>query len=120
MDAISMANQQLSTVAATLLDDQEYLKKLSEMCSDKAKTWDQRTKVREAELYTLTQAIGIIKGAVTEKTTAATIRFAQQGMSLRLARAVAGDAGAMEALEAEAEAAEEAPAFFQRGSLSSR
>jgi len=118
MDEISMTNQQLTTVAATLLDDQEYLKKLSEMCSDKAKTWDQRTKVREEELYTLTQAIGIIKGAVTEKTTAATIRFAQQGMSLRLARAVASDANAMEAMEAEAEAAE-APAFLQRGSLAS-
>merc|ERR1719277_2290543 len=61
MDEISMANQQLTTVAATLLDDQEYLKKLSEMCSDKAKTWDQRTKVRQDELFTLTQATGIIK-----------------------------------------------------------
>mmetsp|Transcript_33302 Transcript_33302/g.75392 ORF Transcript_33302/g.75392 Transcript_33302/m.75392 type:complete len:761 (+) Transcript_33302:87-2369(+) len=116
MDEISMANQQLTTVAATLLDDQEYLKKLSSMCSDKAKTWDQRTKVRQEELFTLTQAIGIIKGAVTEKTTAATIRFAQQGMSLRLARAVASDATAMEAVEAEAEAADEAPAFLQSGS----
>merc|ERR1719436_1114686 len=112
-----MANQELTTVAATLLDDQEYLKKLSTMCNDKATTWDQRTKVRQDELFTLTQAIGIIKGAVTEKTTAATIRFAQQSMSLRLARAVASDDNAMEAVEAEAEAAEQAPAFLQRRSL---
>mmetsp|Transcript_26439 Transcript_26439/g.75691 ORF Transcript_26439/g.75691 Transcript_26439/m.75691 type:complete len:760 (-) Transcript_26439:48-2327(-) len=107
------ANQRLTVVEATLLDDKEYTNKLSKMCSDKAKTWDQRTNLRAAELSTLTQAIGIIKGAVAEKTSAATIRFAQQGMTLRLAKAVASDAPAMQAIEAEAEAAEDALAFVQ-------
>merc|ERR1719282_1645696 len=47
-----------------------------------------------------------MEGAVSEKTSAKTIRFAQQGTSIRLAQAVARDQGSMDALEAEAEAAE--------------
>merc|ERR1719282_618726 len=47
-----------------------------------------------------------MEGAVSEKTSAKTIRFAQQGTSIRLAQAVARDQGSMDALEAEVEAAE--------------
>mmetsp|Transcript_104584 Transcript_104584/g.337091 ORF Transcript_104584/g.337091 Transcript_104584/m.337091 type:complete len:757 (+) Transcript_104584:57-2327(+) len=113
IESIASASQELTTVEAALMDDKSYTNTLSSMCSEKAKTWDQRTNLRAAELSTLTQAIGIIKGAVAEKTSAATIRFAQQGMTLRLAKAVASDAPAMQAIEAEAEAAEDAPAFVQ-------
>merc|ERR1719420_2584169 len=115
-DFVKRKNAELTTVAAVLLDDQEYLKELSAMCELKAKTWDQRTQCRQDELSALTAAISIIKGAVSEKTTAATIRFAQQGVSVRLAAAVAGNEGAMEAVEAEAEAAddEEPLAFLQK------
>merc|ERR1719393_959122 len=115
-EEIGATSAALTTVAAVLLDDQEYLKELAAMCELKAKTWDQRTQCRQDELSALTAAISIIKGAVSEKTTAATIRFAQQGVSVRLAAVVAGNEGAMEAVEAEAEAAddEEPLAFFQK------
>merc|ERR1719181_2103282 len=78
-----------STVSAVLLDDQKYLMELSQMCSDKAKTWDQRTKVRADELSALTEATGIIKSTVAEKTQSSTIRFAQQHATVKLAQAVA-------------------------------
>merc|ERR1719420_1172104 len=108
-EEIGATSAALTTVAAVLLDDQEYLKELAAMCELKAKTWDQRTQCRQDELSALTAAISIIKGAVSEKTTAATIRFAQQGVSVRLAAAVAGNEGAMEAAEDE-----EPLAFLQK------
>merc|ERR1719195_1566616 len=110
--AIETNSEELTTVAATLLDDQEYLKELASMCHEKALTWDQRSKLRQNELAMLTEVIGIITSSVTEKTSAATIRFAQQHMSIRLARAVASSERAMEAVEAEAEEAEGTPIGF--------
>lgn len=109
IEEIAMNTEQLTTVAATLLDDQEYIMELSQMCSRKAQTWDQRSKVRQDELSTLTAVIAIIKGAVSEKTTAATIRFAQMGAGKRLADAAAQSPDAMELIEA---AAEDADASF--------
>jgi len=110
--AIETNSEELTTVAATLLDDQEYLKELASMCHEKALTWDQRSKLRQNELAMLTEVIGIITSSVTEKTSAATIRFAQQHTSIRLARAVASSERAMEAVEAEAEEAEGTPIGF--------
>jgi len=95
-----------TTVAATLLDDQEYLRELAGMCSAKASTWDQRSRVRQDELSALTSAIAIVKGAVSEKTTTATVRLAQQAVSVRAAEAMARNVPALEAAEAEAEAAD--------------
>jgi len=112
---IVSANQRLTTVEATLLDDKEYTNELSTMCQHKAKTWDQRSKVRAAELSTLTQAIAIISGVVQNKTSAATIRFVQQGVSVGVAEAVATNADAMNAIEAASEA-EDAASFLQQGS----
>merc|ERR1719414_1000123 len=106
IEQLEEASEQLSVVAAELLDDQQYLAKLSQMCQDKAKTWDQRSKVRQDEIFTLTEVIGIIKGSVTEKTTARTVRFNQQGLTLRIAQAIAESPDAMEAVEADAEAAD--------------
>jgi hypothetical protein len=116
---IKADSEELSTVAAKLLDDQQYLETLAQMCKDKKKTWDQRSSTRADELYTITQVIGIIKGAVSNKTRAATVRFNQAGVSLRIANAIAMDRSAMEAVEAEAEAAEEGQpaAFVQRTSV---
>jgi len=105
-EEIASTNQPLTVVSATLLDDQQYLAELSSMCTLKAKTWDQHTQVRQDEFSALTVAIGIIKSAVSEKTTAATIRFAQQGVSVRLAEEIAGDEDVMAVAEAEAEAAD--------------
>merc|ERR1719258_8246 len=59
--AIESNSEELTTVAATLLDDQQYLKELTEICSAKAKTWDQRSKCRQDELSALTAATAIIK-----------------------------------------------------------
>jgi len=107
-------SQQLSTVKSVLMQDKEYTNELSLMCNDKARTWDQRSRVRSDELATLAQAIGIIRGEVSEKTSAATIRFAQQAVSVRLAKEVALSPGSMEAIEAAAEDADAgAPALVQ-------
>lgn len=118
IEDIGTASQELTIVAADLLDDMEYLDELNTICSEKAKTWDQRTKLRANELTAITQATGIIKATVSEKTEASTIRFAQTGAVVHLADAVASSAGAMEAIEAEAEIAEDSPlGFLQRRSV---
>merc|ERR1719502_1656011 len=46
IEDIGTASQELTTVSAQLLDDMEYLDELNTICSEKAKTWDQRTKLR--------------------------------------------------------------------------
>jgi hypothetical protein len=114
--SIAGASEDLSTTSATLLDDQEYLKELSEICSKKAQTWDARSQVRQDELSALTAAIGVIKEGVVVNTTAATMRFAQTGVSVRMAAGLVRNPAWMEAAEAEAEAAEatEPLAFFQQ------
>jgi len=119
IEDIGTASQELTTTSAQLLDDMEYLDELNTICSDKAKTWDQRTKLRANELTAITQATGIVKATVSEKTQSSTIRFAQTGTVLRLADAVTSSASAMEAIEAEAEATEaEAPVgFLQKRSV---
>jgi len=119
IEDIGTASQELTTVSAQLLDDMEYLDELNTVCSEKAKTWDQRTKLRANELTAITQATGIIKATVSEKTQSSTIRFAQTGTVLHIADAVASSDGAMEAIEAEAEIAESDSAlgFLQRASV---
>lgn len=116
---MAMNSEELTTVSADLLDDKEYLADLAQMCSDKAKTWDQRSKVRQDELSAITAAMTIIEGTVAEKTSAATVRFAQQGVSVRIAERVATSDLAMEAIEAASEDADSEPAkapvaFLQR------
>lgn len=112
---IATLSSDLSTVAAVLLDDQAYLAGLADMCSKKAKTWDQRSGVRADELSAITAAVTILKETVSEKVSGATIRFTQQGVNVRLAEAVAQNEADMEAVEADAEASEgDAPAFLQR------
>jgi len=119
IEDIGTASQELTTVSAQLLDDMEYLDELNTVCSDRAKTWDQRTKLRANELTAITQATGIVKATVTEKTQASTIRFAQTGTMVHLADAVVSSDSAMEAIEAEAEAEDEAsaPSFLQKRSI---
>merc|ERR1719327_571708 len=119
IEDIGTASQELTTVSAQLLDDMQYLDELNTICSDKAKTWDQRTKLRANELTAITQATGIVKATVSEKTQSSTIRFAQTGTVLHIADAVASSDGAMEAIEAEAEIAESDSAlgFLQRASV---
>jgi len=103
VEDIAEASQELTTVSATLADDQKYLAELSQGCSDKAKTWDQRSKVRVQELTAITEATDIIKATVAEKTSSSTIRFAQTGSILHTADAVVNNENALEAIEEEAE-----------------
>jgi hypothetical protein len=119
IEDIGSASQELTTVSADLLDNMEYLDELNTICSDKAKTWDQRTKLRANELTAITQATGIVKATVAEKTQASTIRFAQTGAVTHLADAVANSDSAMEAIEEEAEISEgDAPlGFLQKKSI---
>jgi len=118
IDDIARANQELSTVESTLREDELYTAKLQQLCSDKAKTWDQRSTARAGELATLTQAIDMIADLSTNNITANTIRFMQRNANVRVAKRVAVDSGAMEAIEAAAEQAEASsdsavPVFLQ-------
>merc|ERR1719329_872937 len=119
IEDIGTASQELTTVSAQLLDDMEYLDELNTMCSEKAKTWDQRTKLRANELTAITQATGIVKATVAEKTSSSTVRLAQTGSVLHIADAVASSDSAMEAIEAEAEISESAEplGFLQKRSV---
>jgi len=119
IEDIGTASQELTTVSADLLDNMEYLDELNTICSEKAKTWDQRTKLRANELTAITQATGIVKATVAEKTASSTIRFAQTGTVLHLADAVASSDSAMESIEAEAEISEsdEPVGFLQKRSV---
>jgi len=116
---IARASAELTVVSADLLDDKQYLAELAQMCMDKAKTWDGRSKVRADELSAITAALTIIKSTVADKTSSASLRFAQQGVSVKMAEQVASSDFAMEAIE---EASEEVDspttgpvAFLQRG-----
>merc|ERR1719230_1772752 len=119
IEDIGTASQELTTVSAQLLDDMKYLDELNTVCSERAKTWDQRTKLRANELTAITQATGIVKATVMEKTQSSTIRFAQTGAVLHLADAVTASDSAMEAIEAEAEMSDgSAPlGFLQKRSV---
>merc|ERR1740117_1837444 len=86
------------------------------MCEATAKTWDQRSKVRQDELSALTAATAIIKNSVKESTSKATVRLAQEGVTVAMVRTVAQSDDAMEAVEAAAEEAE-TPSFLQKRSL---
>jgi len=105
---IAAYEESLSTTASDLLDDREYLKETDKMCTDGKKTWDQRTTTRGEELQTLTAAMKILQTETQPEITAATIRFVQNGMQVRLAESLVSNEAGMEAVEAEAEAAEEA------------
>jgi len=78
MDEIAQNQQDLTTCIATLRDDQAYLLDLTEKCEAKSKEWDQRSSMRQEELTALTQALAIIKGTVSAKTTEKTIRFVEK------------------------------------------
>jgi len=120
IEDIGTASQELTTTSATLLDDMQYLDELNTICSHKAQTWDQRTKLRANELTAITQATGIVKATVADKTQSSTIRFAQTGTVVHLAESVMGSDSAMTAIEAEAEQTEEADApvgFLQKKSV---
>jgi len=109
---IAEKSGQLTTVSATLLDDQAFLMELAKVCQAQAKTWDQRSNMRADELAALTEAISIIKGTVTAKS-GKVIRFTQDKISLGKVLAVAADDDDMQSIEEEAEAADGDVSFVQ-------
>jgi len=115
---IAMTSERLTTTSSDLLDDKLYLQGLDKMCTERAKTYDQRSKLRADELSAITAAMTIVETQVKTKTSAATIRFVQNGVSVKIAESVARSPVAMEAIEAAAEEAESEPtkpvAFLQR------
>jgi chromosome segregation ATPase len=113
---ISMNSEELTTTAADLLDDQQYLKELAEVCEAKAKTWDQRSRVRADELSALTAATAVIKERVADSTSKSTVRFAQMGTRVSIVDKMAHNAQALEAIELEAEAADAPASFLQKRS----
>jgi len=110
---IATTAAELSTVEATLLDDKKYTNELSKMCTNKAKTWDKRKQIRFDELSTLTEAIAQLKQAIVPQVSANTIRFFQKGTSVRVAKMIAADPGAMAAIEEAADEADVNPSFLQ-------
>merc|ERR1719443_1532486 len=77
MEAITASSKELTETSATLTDDQNYLKDLTEKCNAKSKEWDQRSQMRRDELTALTTALTIVKEGVATKTTEKTVRLVQ-------------------------------------------
>merc|ERR1719473_2541676 len=77
MEAIAASSKELTETSATLTDDQNYLKDLTEKCNSKSKEWDQRSQMRQDELTALTTALTIVKEGVATKTTEKTVRLVQ-------------------------------------------
>merc|ERR1719456_1777462 len=77
MEAIAASSKELTQTSATLTDDQNYLKDLTEKCNAKSKEWDQRSQMRQDELTALTTALTIVKEGVATKTTEKTVRLVQ-------------------------------------------
>lgn len=73
-EAVGKISGDLTISTATLRDDQNYLVDLTDKCNKKKTLWDQRSGMRTDELAALTQALVLLKGSVSEKTTESTIR----------------------------------------------
>merc|ERR1719311_220473 len=82
MEAIAAASKDLTETSATLTDDQNYLKDLTDKCNSKSKEWDQRSQMRQDELTALTTALTIVKEGVATKTTEKTVRLVQSAVKI--------------------------------------
>merc|ERR1711871_472778 len=98
---ISSKMGELTTVTATLLDDQDYIKELTKSCQLQAKAWHDATDMRAEELSGLTEAISIIKGTVTKKSSKKAAGFLQQRVILGKVLSVASDDSDLQAIEEE-------------------
>merc|ERR1719181_1609957 len=87
---------ELTETSATLTDDQNYLKDLTEKCNAKSKEWDQRSQMRQDELTALTTALTIVKEGVATKTTEKTVRLVQSAAKVSPHSVVTDDSDAQE------------------------
>merc|ERR1719301_215200 len=111
MEAIAASSKELTGTSATLTDDQNYLKDLTEKCNAKSKEWDQRSQMRQDELTALTTALTIVKEGVATKTTEKTVRLVQSAAKVSPHSVVTEDSDA-----AEDDAEDEEVSFVQLGS----
>merc|ERR1719465_169510 len=94
MEAIAASSKELTETSATLTDDQNYLKDLTEKCNSKSKEWDQRSQMRQDELTALTTALTIVKEGVATKTTEKTVRLVQSAAKVSPHSVVTEDSNA--------------------------
>merc|ERR1719298_223099 len=94
MEAIAASSKELTETSATLTDDQNYLKDLTEKCNAKSKEWDQRSQMRQDELTALTTALTIVKEGVATKTTEKTVRLVQSAAKVSPHSVVTEDSNA--------------------------
>jgi len=83
---LATASTDLTTVSATLLDDQVYMEGLSKNCNEKAVLWDKRTTSRASELTALTSALDLIEGLKKEDTGDSAPTFVQVAQTQRSPR----------------------------------
>jgi len=114
---LARESQDLTGITQQLNDDKQYLKELVKICSDKAKTFDQRSKVRASEITALTTATGIIKQTVAKKVSKRTARLIQTRFAATRAQFTVLDEDSMEAIEGDAEEMESPVSFLQRPHL---
>lgn len=65
VDQIGSLSGDLTISTATLNDDQNYLKDLTDKCNKKSDLWDRRTEMRTGELTAISQALAILHGEVS-------------------------------------------------------
>jgi len=94
MEAIAASSKELTETSATLTDDQNYLKDLTDKCNSKSKEWDQRSQMRQDELTALTTALTIVKEGVATKTTEKTVRLVQSAAKVSPHSVVTDDSDA--------------------------
>jgi predicted nucleic acid-binding Zn-ribbon protein len=64
---IATSQKEATRVQQQALDDQKYLRELTDNCNSKSAEWHQRSQMRAEEVSTLAEAIGIVKTTVKEK-----------------------------------------------------
>merc|ERR1719265_904980 len=94
MEATAASSKELTQTSATLTDDQNYLKDLTDKCNSKSKEWDQRSQMRQDELTALTTALTIVKEGVATKTTEKTVRLVQSAAKVSPHSVVTDDSDA--------------------------
>lgn len=109
-EGISSNSRELTSTAAVLADDKAYLLELTAKCEAKAKTWDQRSRVRTDELTALTTALHIIKEGVADK---ALVQLPARGQPVEGSSGSAEESRSTEVDEILAE--EEGASFLQLG-----